>query len=213
MRAALLAAALMGATVAQAGTIHHLGVPIGEMTQTGFLNPPDQLYLINCVGSECSYRYRSTITWSTETTASANFSLSYTPVEGTTVRSLKLVIYTETWSPEWGYSWGTIAGTATVTDTATGQVIGIGGASNNTGLDVVLSDIRSEGFTITAPLTIYPGWTADGLRRASTQLWGEFEFTQAGPVPEPAEAALWLFGLAALGALARSRWSHHSTHR
>lgn len=213
MRAVLLAAALMGVTAAHAGTIQHLGRQIGEMTQTGFLNPPDKLYLINCVGSECSYRYRAAITLSTLTPAAADFSLSYTPAAGSTVRSLKFVVYTDTYLPEWSYTWGTVAGTATVTDTASGQLLGIGGASHNTGLDVVLSGLTSSGFTISAPLTIYPGSSDDGLRPAATYLWGEFEFTQAGPVPEPADAALWLFGLAALSGLARSRWSHHSTHR
>ncbi|MFZ5520474.1 MAG: hypothetical protein ACOZD0_04640 [Pseudomonadota bacterium] len=215
MRPALLAAGLLCATAAQAATVYEApsGLPdtrrpIGQIASAGLVNGPEAGYRSDCAGSECSYRWQyQRITPISNTIQSFAFEIRYAPIAGATVRSLSLVIATGAAAPT--QSLPTLNGSFTVTDDTTGALLGIAYAGAQTGLDVNLQGLTSAGVIITGQLTLMPGLGEDWTRDVDSYAYASLEFSQAGPVPEPAHGALWLAGLAGLGLLAR----RHSTHR
>lgn len=213
----LVAAALVSAAAAQAATIYEApsgapdtSRPIGEMAFTGLLTGPDQGYRATCNGSQCAYGWLSgALTPASAQSQTWSFSISYVPM-GATLRSLNIWFAGDVTGAAGSYYMASVHGSVTVRDAASGEVLGHEVSTEHVGFGLRLQGLESQGVTITGQLTVRPGREDDDWQQPlQSYAYGALEFTQAGPVPEPLQAGLWIAGLAAIGGLAR----RHSTHR
>lgn len=215
----LIAAALAGAAVAAhavtpnvfhraPGDIWDTSHPLGEMQLLRLAPALDvwsQDQVTSCAAGTCSYSAEAVVlTASSTLPTTTSFSLTYTPL-GAGLRGFRFAMAGQSSGEPDGAP--TLTGSISAIDTETGRVLATD--TQEDGLVVSLTGLALRSITITGTVDLIPGhYTRHGedlVSPAEARAW--IGFTQANPVPEPAEAALWLGGLAVLGLVA------HRAHR